>query len=138
VAAGGRYCRGEDPRGRRATVARIDYGIGVQAFLCQIRDSLKAGEFTPVEVRQALIPKASGKLPALDSPTVADRVVQAALKAVLEPVFGAGFKPCSYGFRLNRRTQDAIAEIHFLATHGYEWGAGGRHPGVLGLRRTRR
>ena len=52
---------------------------------------------------------------------MADRVVQASLKAVLEPIFEADFKPCSYGFRPNRRAQDAIAEIHFLATHGYEW-----------------
>ena len=97
----------------RATVARIESGIGVQAFLGQLRDSLKSGEFVPVEVRQVLIPKASGKLRALGIPTVADRVVQAACKAVLEPIFEADFLPCSYGFRPNRRAQDAIAEIHF-------------------------
>ncbi len=54
-------------------------------------------------------------------PTVADRVVQAALKLVLEPIFEADFQPCSYGFRPNRRPHDAIAEIHHYATHGYEW-----------------
>jgi RNA-directed DNA polymerase len=56
-------------------------------------------------------------------PTVADRVVQAVLKLVLEPIFKADFKPCSYGFRPNRRAQDAIAEIHFLGTRprNYEW-----------------
>ncbi|MGH3970166.1 MAG: group II intron reverse transcriptase/maturase, partial [Mycobacterium sp.] len=53
-------------------------------------------------------------------PTVADRVVQAALKAVLEPIFEADFKPCSYGFRPNRRAQDAIAEIQHMTTRGYE------------------
>src|SRR4051812_26854031 len=105
----------------RATVARIESTVGVQAFLGQLRDSLESGEFAPVEVRQVLIPKARGKLRALGIPTVADRVVQAALKAVLEPIFEADFLPCSYGFRPNRRAQDAIAEIHFLATHGYEW-----------------
>ncbi len=105
----------------RATVAEIESGIGVQAFLGQIRDSLKSGEFEPVEVRQVLIPKASGKLRKLGIPTLADRVVQASLKAVLEPIFEADFLPCSYGFRPNRRAQDAIAEIHFLATHSYEW-----------------
>jgi RNA-directed DNA polymerase len=105
----------------RATVARIESGIGVGVFLGQIRDSLKSGEFRPVEVRQVMIPKSSGKLRSLGIPTVADRVVQASLKAVLEPIFEADFKPCSYGFRPNRRAQDAIAEIHFLATHGYEW-----------------
>src|SRR5690242_10944593 len=54
-------------------------------------------------------------------PTVTDRVVQAALKLVLEPIFEADFQPCSYGFRPNRRAHDAIAEIHHYATHGYEW-----------------
>ena len=56
---------------------------------------------------------------ALGIPTVADRVVQASLKAVLEPIFEADFKPCSYGFRPNRRAQDAIAEIHHYGTSGY-------------------
>lgn len=105
----------------KATVARIEAKVGVDTFLGHIRDSLKAGEFRPVEVRQVMIPKKSGKLRKLGIPTVADRVVQASLKAVLEPVFEADFKPCSYGFRPNRRAQDAIAEIQFLATHGYEW-----------------
>jgi RNA-directed DNA polymerase len=48
-------------------------------------------------------------------------VVQASLKLVLEPIFEAVFKPCSYGFRPNRRAQDAIAEVQFFATHGYTW-----------------
>jgi RNA-directed DNA polymerase len=52
---------------------------------------------------------------------VRDRVVQAALKLVLEPIWEADFQPCSYGFRPGRRAQDAIAEIHHLASHGYEW-----------------
>jgi RNA-directed DNA polymerase len=54
---------------------------------------------------------------------VTDRVVQAALKLVLEPIFEADFQPCSYGFRPGRRAQDAIAEIHHLTSRpaGYEW-----------------
>jgi retron-type reverse transcriptase len=49
--------------------------------------------------------------------------VQAVLKLVLEPIFEADFKPCSYGFRPKRRAQDAIAEIHYLGTptRNYEW-----------------
>ena len=50
-----------------------------------------------------------------------DRVVQAALKLVLEPIFEADFQPCSYGFRPERRAQDAIAEIHFFSSRSYEW-----------------
>ncbi|MER7009763.1 group II intron reverse transcriptase/maturase [Dactylosporangium sp. NPDC000555] len=52
---------------------------------------------------------------------MADRVVQASLKAVLEPIFEADFQPCSYGFRPNRRAQDAIAEIHHMGSQGYHW-----------------
>ncbi|MGW0828516.1 reverse transcriptase domain-containing protein [Streptomyces sp. NPDC002845] len=106
----------------RATVAWIETCVGVEVFLNHIRDLLKSGEFQPVEVRQVMIPKGtSGKLRKLGIPTVADRVVQASLKAVLEPVFEADFKPCSYGFRPNRRAQDAIAEIQFYGTRGYHW-----------------
>ena len=50
-----------------------------------------------------------------------DRVAQAALLTVLEPIFEVDFLPCSYGFRPGRRAHDAIAEVHFLAFHSYEW-----------------
>jgi RNA-directed DNA polymerase len=108
----------------KATAARVEAWIGVEAFLGQIRDSLKAGEFRPVEVRQARIPKGNtGKFRKLGIPTIADRVVQASLKLVLEPVFETDFQPCSYGFRPNRRAHDAIAEIHHLASSPgkYHW-----------------
>jgi RNA-directed DNA polymerase len=54
-------------------------------------------------------------------PTITDRVVQASLKLVLEPIFEADFLPCSYGFRPNRRAHDAVAEVHHLTSHSYEW-----------------
>jgi RNA-directed DNA polymerase len=54
-------------------------------------------------------------------PTVTDRVVQAALKLVLEPIFEADFMPVSYGFRPERRAHDAIAEIHLFGTQQYRW-----------------
>lgn len=99
----------------------VIFGAGV--MLGRLRDDLKAGRFIPQRVRQKTIPKASGKVRSLGIPTAADRVVQASLKLVLEPIFEAGFKPCSYGFRPNRRAQDAIAEIHNLAspTRNYGW-----------------
>jgi RNA-directed DNA polymerase len=106
----------------RATVASIESRIGITAFLAQLRDLLKSGEFCPVEVRQTMIPKgSSGKIRKLGIPTVADRVVQAAVKAVLEPIFEADFLPCSYGFRPNRWAQDAITEVHHFTSRGYEW-----------------
>jgi RNA-directed DNA polymerase len=108
----------------KATVADIENRVGAGAFLAQIRDSLKSGEFRPVEVRQVMIPKGTtGKFRKLGIPTIADRVVQASLKLVLEPIFEADFRPCSYGFRPNRRAQDAISEIHHLASgvRKYHW-----------------
>ena len=105
----------------RATVAHVTSGMGVEAFLRQVRDELKSRTFQPVPVRQVMIPKASGKLRKLGIPTVTDRVVQAALKLVLEPIFEADFQPCSYGFRPNRRAADAIAEIHHFTSKRYEW-----------------
>ena len=99
----------------QATVASIENGIGAGVFLEEIRGLLKSGEFRPVPVRQVMIPKKSGKLRKLGIPIVRDRVVQAALKLVLEPIFEADFQPFSYGFRPGRRQHDAIAEIHHLA-----------------------
>jgi RNA-directed DNA polymerase len=106
----------------KATVVWIETNVGVVEFLDAIRESLRSGEFRPVEVRQVMIPKGkSGKLRKLGIPTVSDRVVQTALKAVLEPIFEADFLPCSYGFRPNRRTHDAIAEIHHFASRPREY-----------------
>ena len=97
--------------------------FGAGALLGRLRDDLKAGRFVPQRVREKAIPKASGKVRRLGIPTTADRVVQASLKLVLEPIFEADFKPWSYGFRPKRRAQDAIAEIHYLASpnRNYEW-----------------
>jgi RNA-directed DNA polymerase len=97
--------------------------FGAGGLLGGLREDLKAGRFVPQRVREKTIPKAGGKVRALGIPTTADRVVQASLKLVLEPIFEADFKPCSYGFRPKRRAQDAIAEIHYLASppRNYEW-----------------
>ena len=103
------------------TVASIEKSIGVNAFLEGLRSGLREQSFSPSPVREKMIPKANGKFRRLGIPTVEDRVVQAALKLVLEPIFEADFRPCSYGFRPKRRAHDAVAEIHFLAKHSYEW-----------------
>jgi RNA-directed DNA polymerase len=94
---------------------------GETAVLAELRDTLKARSFQPLPVRERMIPKSGGKLRRLGIATVRDRVVQAALKLVLEPIFEADFKPCSYGFRPNRRAQDAVAEIHYYTSRSYEW-----------------
>ena len=104
-------------------VAPRSVGPWAGVMLDRLREDLKAGRFVPERVREKVIPKTSGKFRRLGIPTTVDRVVQAALKLVLEPIFEADFKPCSYGFRPRRRAQDAIAEIHFLASpnRNYEW-----------------
>ena len=90
-------------------------------MLAELRDDLKARRFQPLPAKERMIEKANGKLRRLGIPTTRDRVVQASLKLVLEPIFEADFKPVSYGFRPKRRAQDAIAEIHYLASRSYEW-----------------
>jgi RNA-directed DNA polymerase len=97
---------------------------GEQAFLDGIRESLRQGTFRPMPVRERMIPKpGSYKKRRLGIPTVTDRVVQATLKLVLEPIFEAEFCPSSYGFRPGRRAQDAVAEIVYFntGTRNYEW-----------------
>ncbi|HLY64825.1 MAG TPA: group II intron reverse transcriptase/maturase [Chloroflexota bacterium] len=94
---------------------------GEEEFLTDLRSELKARTFHPLSVRERMIPKSGGKRRRLGIPTVRDRVAQAALKLVLEPIFEADFKPCSYGFRPGRRTQDAIAEIHHFCSRSYDW-----------------
>ena len=91
-------------------VADVEKVIGVPGLLDDLRARLRDGTFRAVPVRERKIPKpgGSGKVRSLGIPTVADRVVQAALKLVLEPIFEAGFQPVSYGFRPRRRAHDAI------------------------------
>jgi RNA-directed DNA polymerase len=92
-------------------------------WLAVLQSDLKARRFSPDRVRERMIPKRGGKLRRLGIPTAHDRVAQASLKLVLEPIFEADFKPCSYGFRPRRRAQDAIAEIHYFGSpnRNYEW-----------------
>lgn len=97
---------------------------GVAAYLHQVRQDVKSQTFRPLPVAERMIPKpGTAKRRRLGIPTVTDRVVQAALKLVLEPIFETDFQPCSYGFRPKRSVHDAIAEIHFLGSRprNYEW-----------------
>jgi RNA-directed DNA polymerase len=103
----------------RYTVSTVIDKVGVTVFLEDLRHQLRQRTYRPLPVRERMIPKYGGKLRKLGIPTVADRVVQAALKLVLEPIFEADFVSVSYGFRPRRRAHDAIAEIHFYGTVGY-------------------
>jgi RNA-directed DNA polymerase len=81
------------------TAVEVEERIGVPGFLDDLRASSKAGTFRPLPVRERKIPKPGGlgKVRRLGIPVIMDRVVQASLKAVLEPIFEADFTPCSYG-----------------------------------------
>jgi RNA-directed DNA polymerase len=103
------------------TAATIAAWKGVEVLLDELRSQVKDRSFRPLPVRERMIPKANGKLRRLGIATVRDRVVQAAVKLVLEPIFEADFLPCSYGFRPKRRTHDAVAEVRHLTSHSYEW-----------------
>ena len=103
------------------TAYHVEQQLGVEKFLTGLREELRSGSYRPRPVLERLIPKRGGKKRRLGIPTVTDRVVQAALKLVLEPLFEADFQPCSYGFRPGRRAQDAIAEVHFFTSRSYEW-----------------
>ncbi|WP_313905974.1 reverse transcriptase domain-containing protein [Streptomyces malaysiensis] len=104
------------------TARSVEDGQGVEAFLDEVRSDLKDRSFRPLPVRERMIPKpGTAKRRRLGIPTVRDRVVQASLKLVLEPIFEADFLPCSYGFRPKRRAHDALAEAHHFAKNSYEW-----------------
>lgn len=96
---------------------------GVEPFLKGIQQHLEEGRYHPVPVRRVEIEKrdGSGKKRPLGIPTVRDRVVQMAAKIVLEPVFEADFRDCSYGYRPKRSTVNAMERIRELANKGYNF-----------------
>jgi RNA-directed DNA polymerase len=84
---------------------------GVDAFLGQIQDELVRREYVPLPARRQEIPKDGGKVRVLSIPAIRDRVVQGALKLVLEPIFEADFQPGSFGYRPKRTAHDAVDRV---------------------------
>ena len=84
---------------------------GAESFLKQIRDDLVTNTYRPMRVRKKEIPKDGGKVRVLSIPAIRDRVVQGALKLLLEPIFEADFQSGSYGYRPNRTAHEAIDRV---------------------------
>lgn len=91
---------------------------GVEKLLNELQGELHADKYRPPPVLRRYIPKPDGRQRPLGIPTVKDRVAQAAVKLVLEPIFEADFLPCSYGFRPQRSATDALETIRGSANTG--------------------
>ena len=94
---------------------------GVNRFLEDLQELLRSGCYKPSLIRRTYIPKGDGTERPLGIPTVADRVVQAAVKLVIEPLFEADFLNGSYGYRPNRSSHQAIKSIDDHLRRGYRW-----------------
>src|SRR3979411_660389 len=84
---------------------------GVEALLEQLRDELIGRTYQPLPARRQEIPKDGGKVRVLSIPAIRDRVVQGALKLIVEPVFEADFQPGSFGYRPKRTAHDAVKRV---------------------------
>lgn len=100
------------------TIAAIERQ-GVEGYLQELADDLKAERYRPCPVRRVEIPKPDGRKRPLGIPTVRDRVVQQACKIVIEPLFEANFLPCSYGYRPQRSAGQAVRRVKEAMVRGW-------------------
>ena len=95
------------------------FAAGAELYLTELTTALREGRYRPQPIKRVEIPKGDGKTRPLGIPTVKDRIVQTAVKFVLEPVFEATFHPTSYGFRPGRGCHDALREVAGLIEEGH-------------------
>jgi RNA-directed DNA polymerase len=90
-------------------------------YLKELEEALRQGSYRPAPVRRVQIPKGKSQTRPIGIPTVKDRIVQTALKLVLEPIFEKDFLAVGYGFRLGRGCKDALREVVRWLKAGYTW-----------------
>ena len=92
-----------------------------EAYLAELSESLRTGQYRPLAIRRVEIPKGDGATRPLGIPAVKDRIAQTAVKLVIEPIFEATFPPSSYGFRPGRSCKGALREVDALIKDGYRY-----------------
>jgi RNA-directed DNA polymerase len=97
------------------------FGRQKEKELVSLHEQLKSGRYAPNAVRRTWIPKGNGEQRPLGIPTVRDRIVQTALRNVLEPIFEREFAEHSYGFRPGRSAKDALRRVDYLLKSGYRY-----------------
>jgi RNA-directed DNA polymerase len=95
------------------------FAAGTEVYLQELEEALKRGSYKPLAVRRVEIPKGAGKVRPLGIPAVKDRIVQTAIKLVIEPIFEREFLEMSYGFRPQMGCKDALREVERWLKEGY-------------------